>query len=612
MSSIKTKILTIYTFLIFLTFCVAAVSIYNLYSLNKAVDGLIASNYRSIVAARNMLDAIERQDSYELIYIQVDNENIVRSFYENQREFITWLTKAQDNITEENEIKVTEHISSNYTKYIEYFSKLQQIKGTSGISAANNFYNNDIYSLFLSVKKSCSELLEINEIAMFNSKERATEKSQRQMYGTAGLSVLSILLGLFVAFTYTRKIVRPVHLLISGIKSLKEGNLNHEIKVVSRDEIGELASEFNNMTRRLHLYEKSNIRNLIAEKNKSLAIVKSISDPIIVTDNDFRIILVNKATEDVFKIAEQNSIGRHFLESINNQTIFEHIKHLEKYNKSLQGDSVVVLKREERLRYYVITVAAINANENEAVGAVTVLQDITGLKEIERLKSEFISTISHEIRTPLTSIVMGTGLLLDSITGALTEDQKEVVDAMHEDSNQLLALVNDLLDLSKIESGRSQVKFENVSLHELIESSIRTFTDIAEDKGVKLQYNEQQKIPCVKVDISKITCVVNNLITNALKFTKRGDQVIISTQISNGSIKVLVSDNGVGIAEEDRERIFEKFVQLNNEKVNNGGTGLGLAISKEFVRLHGGDIWVESNTSSGSSFIFTIPMQREV
>lgn len=607
MSSIKTKILSIYIFLISLIFIVAIVSIYSLYNLNKAVDGLIASNYKSIMAATDMLDSLERQDSSELIYIQVEDEKSIRSFYENQKRFITCLTKAKDNITENSEKRVMNDISNNYMRYIESFSKLQQTKNTLGIIEAGNFYNNEVYPLFLSVKESCEELLELNEVAMFASKEDASHTTRNQIYFTAVLSLTLIVSGLVVSILYTKKIVDPIHALIYGIKSIKTGSKHREIEITTKDEVGALANEFNNMIKRLTIYDEGNIRKLITEKNKSLAIVKSISDPVIVTDNNLNIILVNKSSERVFDIEEEKVVGNHFLESIDNKRIFDKIKSITKGDCN-EENQVITIKKLEEVLYYIPNIAPIFDNEKNVIGVVTVLQDITGVRELAQMKSDFISTISHELRTPLTSIIMGTELLLTDGIGKLNEDQVEITEAMDEDSKLLLTIVNDLLDLSKLESGKMVMKFEYANIRKVIENSIRYFYDVAEDKGIKLYCNITEELPLVRIDMNKIISVINNIITNGIKFTKSGDKINVSAIKENNFIKVIVEDTGIGIPVEYREKIFDKFVQVDQVEVSERGTGLGLTISKEFIKRHGGEIWVENGVNSGSRFIFTLPL----
>jgi PAS domain S-box-containing protein len=589
---------------------VASVSVYNLYSMNKAIDGLIAENYRSIISAKNMMDAIERQDSYELLFIQVENETGVKEFYDNQIQFVTWLTKSRDNITENSEKNVIEDITNNYNKYTGNFLKLLEIKNRKGKADAVKYYTEEIYPTFLTIKKSCEELVIINETAMFNSKSKATVTSRNQTYATTILSICAIIIGLAFATYFTRKTVKPIHMLINGIKSIKEGNLNQEIEVSTKDEIGELALEFNNMTKRLSIYEKSNVNNIILERNKSLAIVKSIEDPIIVTDNDYRIILVNKSAEKVFNINESNALGRHFLESINNNDIFNKVKGSMNKNNDEEKDRIITINQNDKVHYYIIGVTSILSNDNEISGTVTVLQDITGLKEIEQMKSDFVATVSHELRTPLTSIIMGTELLLDNTAGELNLEQREVVNAVDEESKQLVALVNDLLDLSKIESGKIQMHYENISIDNIIKTVVKSMNEIAEARGIKILSCVPCDIPDINADYNRLVSVITNLVTNALKFTVQGDKIKITAELEGEFVKVCVSDTGIGIPKEYHNKIFDKFTQVQQSSYNVGGTGLGLAIAKEFVIKHGGEIWVESEQGEGSKFIFTLPLNR--
>jgi PAS domain S-box-containing protein len=584
------------------------VSIYNLHSLNRAVDGLISSNYNSIVAARNMLDALERQDSFELMYIQSGGVANVKKFYENQNEFIIWMTKASDNITEHKEREIINSISTHYKEYMEVYSELQQIKVGSIEKDINDFYDNNIHPTFLLVKKACGDLLELNESTMFESKNAASYKSKKLMYIMIGISVLSIVTGLIVAVIFTRKTVKPLHTLISTVKSVKEGELEQEIKVETKDEIGELAIEFNNMTKRLLVYEKTNIKSLILEKNKSLAIVKSISDPIIVTDNNNKIILLNKAAEIVFHVSEAKVIDKHFLESINNEEIYNKIKNTINDIHEDAHENIIKFEGFHETRYYFFTVAPIYDNEGYITGSVTILKDITSIKQMETMRTDFITTVSHEIRTPLTSVIMGIDLLSEDIVGSLNEEQKEIITAMEEESKQLTSLIDDLLGLSKLQWGKVELNYEEVRLQNIITQSMKVFYDIAANRNIKFSVDIPDNLPCVRIDTNKIIRVFNNLITNALKFTESGGAVNISAKQEDSCIKVIVSDTGAGIPKEYQTAIFERFIQVGQNSKEYGGVGLGLPISKEYVKRHGGDIWVESHIGSGSSFIFTLPI----
>jgi PAS domain S-box-containing protein len=606
--SIKGKILSIYLFLIFLISLIASISIYSLFNLNKAIDGLIASNYTSIAAATNMIDAIERQDSNELIYLEVDAQRGIRAFSQNQQEFLVWLNRAKDNITENDERKVIESANSDYLKYIEYFSKLQEIKNKSGNGEAVKFYDNEIYPVFNSVKSSCRNILKLNEESMFKSKQNATEISRKQMYGTIMISIISILLGLVVSIYFTKKIVSPIFVLTEGVKSVKRGNLNHRININTHDEIGELASEFNNMTSRLLQYDKSSINKLMVEKNKSIAIVKSISDPIIVIDNDYKTTLVNKSAENVFDISEKDVLGRHMIEALGDKKIFNKVKLIVNNDEVAEDNDPIIIKKQNKANYYMLTATSIPNDDDKVSGTVCVFKDITHLKEIEQIKSDFISTVSHELRTPLTSIIMGTKLLLDD-TESMTSEQKEIIQAIDEDGGQLVMLVNDLLDLSKLESGKMQINLEKASIFDIAELSLKSLSDVAESREIELINDISPKLPQVYVDYKKIKCVINNLVTNALKYTDKGGIIRISAKAEKGFMRVSVKDNGRGIPEEYHEKIFDKFSQVG-DMADASGTGLGLAITKGFVKQHNGDIWVESKPGEGSNFIFTLPLYK--
>ncbi|KPU45720.1 alginate biosynthesis sensor protein KinB [Oxobacter pfennigii] len=604
LNSLKSKILSIYLFLILLISFIAGISIYNLFSLNKAIDGLIASNYKSIAAATNMIDAIERQDSNQLIYLEVDKQKGIRSFSENQSEFFLWLGKAEENITEKDEKELLNSISSNYIKYIENFSTLQEIKNTEGGLSAIAFYNNEIYPIFHSVKDDCRRLLSLNENSMLVRKDRATLNSGNMIYITVLVSVITILMGLFVSVYFTGKTIKPIDMLISGIKSIKEGNLDQEININTRDEVGVLAMEFNNMTKRLREYDKSSVNNLIAEKNKSLAIVKSISDPIVVISNDFKVILVNKSAENVFDIVEEEVSGGHFLEAINHKEVFQKIKETSENRIRIDDSRTITIIKGNKRYYFIPSVTSILNDDNEVIGMVCVFTDITHLKEVEDLKSEFISTVSHELRTPLTSIIMGTKLLLDD--ELLNTEQKEIINAMDEDGNQLMMLINDLLDLSKAESGKMQITLEKTSVYDMAELCIKSLYDNARSKDIEIINYVSPNLPYAYIDYNKIKSVLMNLLTNSLKFTNRGGKVEISASIEGSFIRVSVKDTGIGIPEEFHDKIFDKFSQIDNFK--NHGTGLGLAIAKEFIMKHNGNIWVESKIGQGSNFMFTLPV----
>jgi signal transduction histidine kinase len=232
--------------------------------------------------------------------------------------------------------------------------------------------------------------------------------------------------------------------------------------------------------------------------------------------------------------------------------------------------------------------------------------DITKLKKVDQMKSEFVSTVSHEFRTPLTSIGMSVELLLDQKAGKVNENQVELLKDIKEDYERLRDLVSDLLDLSKIESGKIQMDIVKCDLETIVENAIKPFDKQLDERKAELNVNIPERISKIKADFNKISWVLTNLIGNAIRYIPDdgSGKIIVSAKELSNKVLVSVSDNGKGIPEEMQERIFEKFVRADNQETK--GTGLGLAISKEILIAHGGDIWVRSKPEEGSTFYFTL------
>ncbi|WP_235112128.1 cell wall metabolism sensor histidine kinase WalK [Acaryochloris sp. 'Moss Beach'] len=235
------------------------------------------------------------------------------------------------------------------------------------------------------------------------------------------------------------------------------------------------------------------------------------------------------------------------------------------------------------------------------------LQDITQLKEVDRLKSEFVATASHELRTPLTGMTMSMGLLLETAEEKLSESELELLQTAQDDMQRLRALVNDLLDLSKIESGKISLDVASVDVSLLIDNALSMFKVQVQDQGVELKSVIADGLPPVRADANKITWVLTNLIANALRYTERGGQIEVKVSPRADVLHICVRDDGAGIPLEYQSKIFDKFVQVETEK-DVGGSGLGLAICKEIVKANQGSIWVESMPGQGSTFTFTLPI----
>ncbi|MBS4536483.1 PAS domain S-box protein [Clostridium sp. D2Q-14] len=608
--SIKFKMTSIFILIFIVLAANSMWSVFNFNKLNNSIEEIMESNYASVVAAQNMVVALERQDSAELSHMFADDKNSQEIFLENEKKFLMWLARAEDNITEHGEEEILEGINNLYTQYIERYYSLIEIQSSEGIEEARNYYYNDVLPLFEESKEEARSLQELNQNSMIEQRNEAQRIAENASYSTLLIAFLTILLGLILVFYLMSKIVKPIDNLIDKIKKISEGDYSQQLDVTGDDEISELASEFNIMTEKLKSYELLNVRRLMKEKKKAEAIVESISDGIIVTDEDNKILLVNRAAEKALGIKEKEVINKHFLEEIKEEEIFKIIKSMKEKNKinNIKKNINITLKSGEELKHYNINVKPIRDKDGTNVGMVTLMQDITKLKEVDQMKSDFVSTVSHEFRTPLTSIGMSAGLLLEGISGDITEDQKELLEAIKEDNERLKNLVSDLLDLSRLESGKIQMDIALYDIRKIIQHAVKPFYRQAEDKNTSISINVNDNVSKVKADFNKISWVLTNLVGNALRYTpENGGKIEIEVKETANKILVAVKDNGKGIPEEFQKKIFEKFVQVKDEKgENTGGTGLGLAISKEIVNAHGGDIWIESEPGNGSKFYFTL------
>lgn len=606
--TLKSKFATVYIILVIIIGIIGTLSTFNNYILGKQIDGLMVRNYKSIKAINNMLEAMEEQNGAVLTYINVNHEEGIRTFHLNEVKFNEQYNIEAANITEPGEEELVRELSVTYEQYITLFSELQEIDTHKDVNSTISYYKTNMLPKFNHIKEVLTNASLLNEKDMFNSKDKVTTFSKQSMHIILILSTISVVIGFLASMLSLHKILQPLYSLTETMKAVKEGDLNQEAPLISEDEVGDLALEFNNMTKRLLQFEQSTLGQLLAEKNKSVTIVKSIADPLIVLDTNYKIVLLNDACESIFNIKENEVLNKYFLEVLSNGDLYDYINSIYNSNGKDSEQKIIYLNIDNKDYYYNIIVSILKDTLDKTTGLVVLFQNVTQLKQIEKIKSDFIATISHEFKTPLTSIMIGTSLFSDEKVGTLNLKQKEIISTIAEDSERLLSLVNDLLNLSKVESSRSIFNIKPHSILEIIDNSIKAFTEQAKSKEVHLHYEVEDNLPKVNVDAEKASWVLNNLISNALRYTSLGDEILINAFVNQNKMCVSVIDTGIGIPKDYQEKIFDKFVQVAGQDSEMKGTGLGLSIAKEIVEAFGGEIWCESILDLGSTFIFTIPL----
>lgn len=607
--TLKKKIIIGYGIALILILAVLTWAIINLVRLGDASDAILRENYKSIIAAEKMVNAIERQDSATLLSLLGFEEEGLKQFRENEMVFLESLGRAKDNITIKGEAEVLNSINKGFSSYLTNFSELRILSRNDKKNVAS-FYHEQILPSFISVRDACILLREINEETMVKASSQAKSIAERAIWSMSMVGLTALALGLGFSFILSNLLTRPLTHIMGAVQKVAEGNYNIKIESRSSDELGHLASEFNAMVQKLKEYHDLNIGKIVAEKSKSDAIIRGIDDGIIVFDSEFKVTSINPAAAKALNIDPSATINSHFLEVIKSEKLFDYIRHATEHERSPhieEGKDVLTIGEDEYQRHYQFLVTPIRTKTDSMIGVTLLLRDITRLKELDRLKSEFVMKASHELRTPLTSIGMSINLLLERSLEKLNPKEQQLLSAANEDLQRLKALVEDLLTLSKIESGKIDLEFESVSMPTIFEKTNSFTSGLAEEKSIKLEFQAPEGLPSVKADLHKIILVLTNLISNAVRHTKSGGNIKISASQSGSQIQVAVKDNGEGIPYEFQSRIFDKFIQADDFK-DREGTGLGLAICKEIVRAHGGLIWVDSTPGEGSTFTFTLPL----
>lgn len=606
--TLKSKFAAVYIGLVIIIGIIGIFATYNNYILGKQINSLMVRNYKSIKTVNIMAEAVEEQNAAILTYININHEDGIRNFHLYEVSFNQNYNIEANNITENGEKELVDELKNEYEKYIILFSELQEVSAGSDASSSIEYYKSTILPEFKHIKGILSSINDLNENGMFSSKDRVNNYAKHSMYAILILSSLSLIGGFLVSMLSLKKFLQPVYSLRETMKAIKAGDLNRQSPIISQDEVGDLTAEFNNMTKRLLQFEQSTLGQLLTEKTKSITIVKSIADPIIVLDLNYKIVLLNNACENVFNIEENDALNKHILEIINKGDLFDYISSVHNSDNNDAEQRIIYVNVEGRDYYFNAIVSILKDASGNTTGFVVLLQNVTQLKQIEKIKSDFVATISHEFKTPLTSIMIGTSLVTEEKLGQLNERQKEVLETIAADSERLLALVNDLLNLSKIESSKSIFDIKPNLAEDIILRSIKGFMDQAKNRDVHLHYILEDKLPKVNADYQKITWVLNNLISNALRHTDAQDEIIVNAFVKQNKVCISVKDTGTGIPFEYQEKIFDKFVQVPGQDSEVKGTGLGLAIAREIIEAHGGEIWCESEMNKGATFTFTLPL----
>jgi NtrC-family two-component system sensor histidine kinase KinB len=597
---LKKKILVGYSVIFLLLSLVITWSVVNLVTLGKASNAILSENYRSILASNHMSSALERQDSYLLFKLLNEDNSMLEQIQHQDGEFLQWLARAKDNITIEGEQQLVDSIEQTYTQYRTLITQLFH-----GLTPS--LYNKQILPKFNVLVTSLLDLRSMNEQTMYAASDAAGDVASRAVWSSSVLAAAALLIALLFSMLLAGRIVRPIERFAQASRRLSSGDYSVSVEADTHDELGFLAHEFNEMARKLKSYHEMNIEQIISEKHKSDVILASIEDGLVVFDTKLQVTGINPAARSIFRLDFSGIAGLSCKDIIHDQETFQMISEAVETGRNPEipeENRIIEVIQDGKIHHFLLSITAFRGSDKSLSGIVMLLRDVTHLKEIEKLKSEFVMAASHELRTPLTSMGMSIDLIRERIENKLDPGEQELLEVAQQEVKRMKSLVNDLLDLSRLEAGKIDLEMEAVPIETLFGHIAEIYTSQLDMKHIHLSTQIQSGLPLMYADANKIAWVLSNLVSNALRYSKECGHIRIFAEDNGTQISISVDDDGPGIPKEYQSRIFQKFVRMNEG--DSVGSGLGLAICKEIIRAHGGTIWVDSTPGKGSTFTFTV------
>jgi len=599
MLSLRQKLLLGFGGLLLIMLIGGVQSIIQFRYLGQSIDVILKENYRSVAACQDMKEALERMDSGVLFtflgYQQLGNEQIKK----NEAAFEKALDIELHNITVPGEREKAAALQALFTSYQVKIHDLQKQSQSSG---ARRVYFDEILPDFQRVKSTADDILQMNQRNMNEANDGARKDAaaaQERMY----LFLLCAILIAIVFMIFVGKwILNPINRLILSAEAIRDGNLDLVVQVDSRDEIGRLSEAFNDMALSLRAFRRSDQAKLARTREATKETFSRLPDVVAIVDLNGKVEISTESAKNLFGLKAgafmQDAAVEHLsrlFHNVVNQAPLKNIEEEKLFQFFVNGEE----------RYFHATAAPMTGRDGDLTGVLLILKDVTEQRHLDEMKRDMISTVSHELKTPLTSIRMAIHLLLEEKVGSLTEKQTELLIAAREDSDRLHQILQNLLDISRIESGRLHMDCQDTDAQSLVLDAVEPFRLIAHDGGIELTIQFSDDLPMVCADSTQIGHVFSNLLSNALRFTAPGGSVTVSAIREEQMVRFSVTDTGSGIPHQFMQRIFEQFFRVPDQK-SETGAGLGLAIAKQIVEAHGGNIDVVSQEGKGTTFSFTL------
>jgi PAS domain S-box-containing protein len=580
-----------------------------LYRLGGRIDEILRENYDSVIYMKDLNEAVERIDSsftFTLAGQEAKGRQQYAKYWESYRRN---LRKEQGNITLPGERQLVEELT-NLTETYENLGNTFYERTDEDKRRGDYFRKGGLLATFDRIKKVSDAIRKLNQDNMEEANEEARATAHASLLGFGVGLALSLVAVVLLALNTLHTILRPIRAVTESALAIGSGNLDQVVSVMSRDELGQLANAFNTMARQLRDYRQSHHAKLLRAQQTSQATIDSFPDPVLVVDQEGRVELANPAARHLLGVRADGpgaglplawqppqALERPLAEALREQRAY-----------LPEGfDQAVVLRDGGRERFFLPRLLPIRDPYGGTLGAAVLLEDVTRFRLLDEVKSNLVATVSHELKTPLTSIRLALHFLLEEAPGPLTAKQLELLLDARDNAERLLAMINNLLDLARLEEGRSRLDLRPEPPEALLKLAADSVRPRAEDEGVDVVVDAPADLPPVAADVLQLGHALHNLLDNALVHTPRGGRIALRAEAADGTVTLSVADTGAGIPTEFLPHVFERFFRVPGMS-QPSGTGLGLAIVREIVTAHGGTVSCESRPGEGTVFRLKLPV----
>ncbi|SCY96726.1 PAS/PAC sensor signal transduction histidine kinase [Flavobacterium anhuiense] len=567
---IKTKLNLGVGLLFLMIIILSLVSAYSVFLIKQDTENILKSNYNTLEYSRNMILALDEMKS--------GSKETIQSFEEN-------LEKQTQNITEPGEKQATEKLKAS-------FALLNK--------------NNSDETVKTQIRQDIFAIMKLNLDAIKQKSDIAKHSAETANLSIAIVGSLCFLIAFNLLVNLPNNIANPIRELTLSIKEIANKNYSERVHFTSHSEFGDLAKSFNTMAQKLEEYHDSNVYKLLFEKKRLETLINNMNDPIIGLDNEGIVLFVNDEALKIIGLKSEDIIGKHASELAVSNDLIRSLILKESETPKKQPLKIFAHGKESYFEKEIhnITITPTGEEREINIGDVIILRNITLFKELDFAKTNFIATVSHELKTPIASIKLSLQLLENGKTGDMNDDQKQLVESIKDDSQRLLKITGELLNLSQLETGNIQLNIGKSNPYEIVKYAVEAVKVQADQKQIQLVVDADENLKNVKADAEKTGWVLINYLSNAIRYSSEKSTILIKLKEENNQMVFQVIDTGKGIDTRYKDRVFDKYFQVPGSQKS--GTGLGLAISKEFIEAQNGSVGVESNLGLGSTFWFTL------